>query len=154
MNDEKKVSPLARALGIVPESERKSNSGTFVVKSPSAPVLDKLDSDAEHARNTLYDMISKNNEAIDQLMEIARESMNPRAYEVLANMITGNAEIADKLLKVHSDKQKIDSGTVPNTGNTNVQINGNVSFVGTTNDLLTMVREQQKTNLIEQDEDD
>lgn len=146
-NTEVNVNTLAKVLGIAVNGV--ANTALTVAPKKElvkAPQEDKLDNDAEHARQTVYDTIQKSNEAIDQLMEIARESMHPRAFEVLATMLKDNSDAALKLLQVHASKVKITQANgsgntvmVP-SGNTNI---GQAVFVGTTSDLLTMIRKTQ-----------
>ena len=43
--------------------------------------------DADYSRSNYYNLIEKGNEALDGILEVAKESQHPRAYEVAANMI-------------------------------------------------------------------
>lgn len=139
---------------------------TVTVISPSAALVDvKVHQDADTARDTLLAMIDKNNKSIDQLMEIARESMTPRAYEVVGNLIRHNADIAEKLLKIHADKQKVQNNAInlmhnemqantPGSGNTNIINIDKAVFTGTTSDLLTLVRDATPIQLQDQSAED
>ena len=44
------------------------------------------DNDYEYTRETLYDLIEKGREGIEEMIEVARQSEHPRAYEVLAGL--------------------------------------------------------------------
>jgi hypothetical protein len=178
------ASPLASALGITladdqaklkaeAEAAAKANLPTIIVQADSL-TGQKVEDDAELARNTLHAMIEKNNTAIDQLLDISRESMQPRAYEVLAQLIRHNADISEKLLKIHNDKTIVANNTInlarnrnnftgantgpggTTSGNTFVSIN-NAVFTGTTAELLEMIRTAAPNQLLDQsvpDDDD
>ncbi len=64
-----------------------------VVKEESKSVTihepDRSDNnpDALYSRANYYNLIEKGNEALEGILEVAKESQHPRAYEVAANMI-------------------------------------------------------------------
>jgi len=102
---------------------------------------DHLDKDYEHIRRQLYDLSNQGDEAIELMLELARESEHPRAFEVLGQLIKQNAEIAEKLMKLQKSKKEVnnldgvaalaDQGTV----------NNNV-FIGSTAELQKMLRDE------------
>ncbi len=136
---------LAEAMGIEPITD----SDQPIVKAPkpliSRPIEsgNRINDDAEYARTNIYDIIEKGVRSIEDAMDIARESQHPRAYEVLAQLLKVQSDNVDKLLKVHSDKQKL-VGNVENvnpTGNVTIE---KAVFVGTTDQLLDMIRRTDK----------
>ena len=48
---------------------------------------DNKNNDYEYSRETYYELIEKGKDALENMIEVARESEHPRAYEVLATMI-------------------------------------------------------------------
>ena len=42
------------------------------------------------------------------MLDLARESEHPRAFEVLGQLIKNNAEIGEKILKLHKSKKEQD----------------------------------------------
>ena len=70
-----------------------------------------IDSDYEYIRRSLYGLNDKGDEAIELMLDLARESDHPRAYEVLGQLIKNNAEIAEKLMKLQKSKKEITGGT-------------------------------------------
>ena len=158
-------SPLASALGIVlAQDQAKSDNEKKRAIALTQSRMDKANSDSDYARETVYSMIQKNSEAIDQLMDIARESMNPRAFEVLAGLIQTNVDAADRLLKIQADSQKVANNQInlernqaaaANAqpaigGNTNIYVDKAV-FTGTTAELLDMLKTAQPTEMLNQD---
>lgn len=149
-------SPLASALGVILAADQaKSDVELKRTEAAAINTEQKANNDANFARETLYDMIQKSNENIVELMRVAKESMSARHYEVLTQMILNNAQMADKLLKIHTDHQVVQNnainlvrnqgGTINPSGNVNIE---KAVFVGTTNDLLAMVRKAQERQMI------
>lgn len=94
------------------------------------------DNDFEFARRTYYDLLVKGSEALEEMMEVARATEHPRAFEVLSGMMKNVADINGNLLDMHKkqkDLSKDDSPKeLPQTTNNNV-------FVGSTTDLQRML---------------
>ena len=133
---------LEEALGLSPQP---TPNTAVVVARPPAPIAsdNKIEDDAEYARQEVYELVQKGAEAIDQIMEVARESQHPRAYEVLAQMLKTQSDNVDKLLKIQKDKKQLlqPDPTNPNTAPINV---ANAVFVGTSSELIRMIRKEQK----------
>ena len=105
--------------------------------------------DYEYSRDTYYDLIEKGRESLELMIEVARESEHPRAFEVLSNMIKGIADVNDKLMdlnKKQKDLQKEDAPTEATTTNNNL-------FVGSTTELQRMLMGNDE-KVIDQDSDE
>ena len=98
----------------------------------------KVDSDYQRVRKQFYDLAEQGDEAIELMLELARESEHPRAFEVLGQLIKNNAEIGEKILKLHKSKkeQDVDDTLVPANTNNNV-------FIGSTAELQKMLRDEK-----------
>ena len=109
---------------------------------------DDLDDDYNHIRQSLYDLTDKGDEAIELMLELARESEHPRAFEVLGQLIKQNADIAEKLIKLHKTKKEVskEDNITPTLGVTN-----NNLFVGSTTDLQRMLQDE---NVIDHGEEE
>ena len=97
------------------------------------------DNDYEYTRETLYDLIEKGREGIEEMIEVARQSEHPRAYEVLATLIKDTAQTSEKLMDLHRKIQTIDQMMLPppeQTGNTT-----NNLFIGSTTELQRMLKD-------------
>ena len=106
---------------------------------PIVPKSDNTDplvqDDFEYARATVYNLSDKSQEALELMMDLARESESPRAFEVLSNMIKQNAELASQLLDIQHQKVKLQS-----QDNTDVRkVTNNNVFVGTTEELQRLL---------------
>jgi hypothetical protein len=98
--------------------------------------------DFEYTRQVYHDLISKGTDALDDMMEVARMSEHPRAFEVLSTMIKSIADVNGDLLDLHKKKKdfhKKDIKALPQ-GTTN-----NNLFVGSTTDLQRMLQQVNET---------
>ena len=96
------------------------------------------DNDYEYTRETLYDLIEKGREGIEEMIEVARQSEHPRAYEVLATLIKDTASTSAQLMDLHRKIQQLDQMMLPppEKGNTT-----NNLFIGSTTELQRMLKD-------------
>jgi hypothetical protein len=107
-----------------------------------------IDKDYEHIRKQLYDLSEQGDEAIELMLELARESEHPRAFEVLGQLIKQNAEIAEKLMKLQKTKKEVENEDAKNlipyddirSGSSGVT--NNAVFIGSTAELQKMLRDE------------
>lgn len=100
------------------------------------------DPDADYSRSNYYNLIEKGNEALEGILEVAKESQHPRAYEVAANMIKNLSDVTEKLMilqKQQKELRKDDPAVAPTSQNINVE---KAVFVGSTADLLKKLRDE------------
>lgn len=104
---------------------------------------DMIDDDFEQARTALKDMVHKGQLAVDNIMDIARQSDHPRAFEVTGQLIKTVAETAKDLLDLQKQKKAL---SAPAAGEAPKQIGtqNNIVFSGNTNDLLKLLRKQDE----------
>lgn len=103
---------------------------------------DNFKTDYEYSRETLFDLINKGRDALEDMIEVARSSEHPRAFEVLSGLIKNVADVNDKLMdlnKKHKDISTKAQPQLPSGGNTT-----NNLFVGSTTDLQRMLQSQMK----------
>lgn len=102
---------------------------------------DKVKSDFEYSRDTLYDLIEKGRNALEDMIQVARESEHPRAFEVLSGLIKNVADVNDKLMDLNKKHKEVHAKDEPTKqiGNTT-----NNLFVGSTTDLQRMLQGQMK----------
>jgi len=94
--------------------------------------------DADYSRANYYNLIEKGNEALDGILEVAKESQHPRAYEVAANMIKNLSDVTEKLMILQ--KQQLDLKP-KEVAPTNINVDKAV-FVGSTADLLKKLKNE------------
>tara|TARA_Y100000361_G_scaffold149800_1_gene164581 strand:- start:157 stop:657 length:501 start_codon:yes stop_codon:yes gene_type:complete len=93
--------------------------------------------DLQYARMMLKQAEAYNAEAIEGILHIARNSDQPRAYEVAGGLIKNLQDNAKDMLDVH-EKQKRITADDPKARNIKTQNN---LFVGSTKDLLKAIKE-------------
>lgn len=92
--------------------------------------------DIEAVKKVHYDLIDKSKDALDNLMEFAKASESPRAYEVVANLIKTTADVAKNLADISTKEKKNNpTETINNTQN-------NV-FLTTTAELQKLLKGNQ-----------
>ena len=118
------------------------NMETKIQKHTSTGTKSKIDADFERVRRDLFDLSTQGEEAIELMMELARESEHPRAFEVLGQLIKQNAEIGEKVLKLHKSKKEQDKTDEPIALAQQGATNNNV-FIGSTAELQKMLRDEK-----------
>jgi len=149
--------PLASALGVILAADQ-AKTDLELKRSLAAALPDdqKASIDADFARENLYSLIQKSTVSIDRLSEIAKETSSARHYEVLSLLMQTNLKMAETLIKIQIDRQIAQNNAINlerNRGGTgapgsNVHIQ-NAVFVGTTKELLAMVKSTQDQQVIE-----
>jgi len=96
--------------------------------------------DADYSRSNYYNLIEKGNEALSGILEVARESQHPRAYEVAANMIKNLSDVTEKLMILQKQQKELNpQAAEQQTTNINVE---KAVFVGSTADLLKQIKNE------------
>ena len=93
--------------------------------------------DYEYSRETYYDLIEKGRESLELMIEVARESEHPRAFEVLSGMIKGISDVNDKLMDLNKKQKEITKEDTPSSEG-GATTNNNL-FVGSTTELQRML---------------
>ena len=94
--------------------------------------------DADYSRSNYYNLIEKGNEALEGILEVAKESNHPRAYEVAANMIKNLSDVTEKLMILQRQQKELQP---KEAAPTNIAIDKAV-FVGSTADLLKRLKNE------------
>jgi len=72
--------------------------------------------DYEYARGSMISVIEKGNEALSDMLNVAQQSQQPRAYEVVATLLKTIADTNKDLLelqKKHKDIENMDGPQTP-----------------------------------------
>jgi hypothetical protein len=94
-----------------------------------------VDNDYDYSRENYYNLIEKGQEAIEGILEIAKESQHPRAYEVAGQLITNVAQTVDKLQDLQKKLKELKD--LPKTASPQIK---NALFVGSTKELQQMLK--------------
>jgi len=121
-----------------------------IVKQDFKPVVPRrednekadVDNDYKYSRENYYNLIERGQEAIEGILDIAREGQHPRAYEVAGQLIGQVGQTVDKLQDLQ--KKLKDLKELPKTANNNIK---NALFVGSTAELQKMLKKDENTKV-------
>lgn len=109
---------------------------------PREPMNKEVENDFQYARENLMDVIEKGQEALFDMMDVARQSQHPRAYEVISTLMTTLVGANKDLLDLQSKKKKL----LEIDPNANTQQVTNNLFVGSTAELQKMLDQRRNNN--------
>ena len=101
--------------------------------------LDDVDSDYKYQRENFYNLIERGQDAIDGILEVAKQSDHPRSYEVAGNLISQVAEVTEKLSRLQNSMKRLKE--VPSNAPKNVT---NALYVGSTAELQKLLKGDKK----------
>jgi hypothetical protein len=130
--------PLANALNIAPmvPSDSSSKSNEIIAKQPNE--IESLASlDFTQVRENYYNIILKGSEALEDALEVARQSQSPRSYEVLATLMGTLKDVNKELLAMHKTAKELQREDVGDNITNN-------TLVLTTSELLTLMKKNQE----------
>jgi hypothetical protein len=93
-----------------------------------------IETDYKYAREHLYDLIERGQDAIDGILDLSKETEHPRAYEVAGQLIKTVGETAEKLIDLQSKMKKLEADdSKPNTQHNHL-------YVGSTSELQKFLK--------------
>ena len=98
---------------------------------------DTVDTDIDYARENLYKIVESGNDALETLLNVAKASESPRAFEVVQQFIKTMADANKDLVELQR-KKKLLKGDVEKAK----EIHNNL-FVGSTAELQKMIKEMK-----------
>ena len=105
---------------------------------PPARIIPKTgkddDIDYNYARENYYNLIERNQDAVEEMLEIAKQSEHPRAFEVVGQLIKSGLDANKELMSLHKTKKELSIET-----NSSVNVN-NAVFVGSTAELQKLLK--------------
>ena len=97
---------------------------------------DKASRDYVYSRETYYELIERGKDALENMIEVARESEHPRAYEVLSGMIKNISDVNDRLMILNKGKKDLEKkNDVTEVNNTQ-----NNFYLGSTADVQRLLK--------------
>jgi len=127
MNMDKKLSDIfdIKPAEIIPE--------TFEVVETS----NDDDADFEFARRNIKDLAEKGKIAVDNILEVARATDHPRAYEVAATLIKSVGDLNKDLMDLRKKRKLLMDNM--STSSPEISVNQAV-FVGSTAELIKAIK--------------
>ncbi len=132
--DDKKKDAISNLLNISPIVKE----GSVVLYEEPLEVETQLDQDLEYSRQIMYDNIKNTQDALEEMLDIAKQSQHPKAFDTLNSLLNTSRNAAKDLLEFHKEKKSIKQeiqSTENNTTNNNL-------FVGSTAELLKMIKDK------------
>lgn len=99
----------------------------------------KSTEDLDFARNNVIDTIDQGNEALKEMLLLAKSSDEPRAYEVVATLIKTLVDANEKLVDLPNKVKTVKPDEGGKTVNNNL-------FVGSNADLLKMIQDMSNAS--------
>lgn len=135
--DEPDMLPVVQSTTDVVEATT-ATSGAIVATDNSA----QIDADTEYVKNTLKNLLGKGQDALETLIEIAKEEERASHFEALGGMINQLSNVAMGILEAENKRQKLKAGLGEAPQVVNNTQNNTVVFNGTTAELQAMLHQQ------------
>jgi len=101
--------------------------------------LEDVDTDYKYQRENFYNLIERGQDAIDGILDVAKNSDHPRAFEVAGNLISQVADVTEKLGKLQSAMKRLKE--VPNNAPKNVT---NALYFSSTAELQKLLKKDKE----------
>ena len=105
---------------------------------PPARIIPKTgkdeDIDYNYARENYYNLIERNQDAVEEMLEIAKQSEHPRAFEVVGQLIKSGLDANKELMALHKTKKELSIEKGP------TQVTNQAVFVGSTAELQKLLK--------------
>ena len=103
------------------------------------PIVNETDLEADYlkSRETYHNLIKKGTDALDHVLEVAKQTDESRAFEVVGQILKATSEVNKELLDMQKTMLDIKQIEI-NSGPKNVT--NNTLFVGSTKDLQQFLK--------------
>ena len=104
MTADDRIDEILEITSLVPTSELKPEPVVRI-----KPKTDGKDDDIDYnyARENYYNLIERNQDAIEEMLEIAKQSEHPRAFEVVGQLIKSGLDANKELMGLHKTKKEL-----------------------------------------------
>jgi hypothetical protein len=123
------------------------------------PVIEDRDVSAEDrsndiavVRETLHRVMGKSEDALDMILQLAKQSEHPRAFEVVGQMVKNVSDVASQLIDLHKKVADINKpvesarDAALNGGN-HIENQNNIVFTGTPQELLEAMKANREKDM-------
>ena len=130
MNSDTRIDEILEITSLVPTSEIKPESTTRVI--PQNGKDDDID--YNYARENYYNLIERNQDAVEEMLEIAKQSEHARSFEVVGQLIKSGLDANKELMALHKTKKELSIEKGP------TQVTNQAVFVGSTAELQKLLK--------------
>ena len=131
MKADTRIDEILEITSLVPTSEIKPESTTRVIPQKNGK---DDDIDYNYARENYYNLIERNQDAVEEMLEIAKQSEHPRAFEVVGQLIKSGLDANKELMALHKTKKELSIEKGP------TQVTNQAVFVGSTAELQKLLK--------------
>ena len=133
---------IDKALGIVEKVNPKIINSTSSENLPVVSISDEedIENDYNYQRQNFYKLVDQGSNAIEGILELAKEGEHPRAYEVAGNLIKQVAEVTEKLGDLQEKMRTLKEVRTHAPKNVKTAF-----FVGSTKELQNMLKDKTDT---------
>lgn len=130
---------ISKALGLNPMPVV---TGEIVEEPKKKSISDAPEDERDYAyaRENFYNVIEKGTEALENMLDVARASEHPRAYEVVSTLMKTLVDANKDLVKMGEEKRKAQK---EENGGDEKKVTNNNLFVGSTADLQQMLKDMR-----------
>ena len=114
-----------------------------MAQTPTLRDSDKANRDYDYSRETYYELIERGKDALENMIEVARESEHPRAYDVLSGMIKNISDVNDRLMILNKGKKELEK----KNETTEVNNTQNNFYLGSTADVQRLLKGDNLVNV-------
>ena len=130
MTVDDRIDEILEITSLVPTPE--------MAPEPPAMIIPKTgkddDIDYNYARENYYNLIERNQDAVEEMLEIAKQSEHPRAFEVVGQLIKSGLDANKELMTLHKTRKEL---SIEKSSGVNVN---NAVFVGSTAELQKLLK--------------
>lgn len=110
------------------------------VESVETQLSGDIETDYRYARENLYQIIENGSNALNDLVEIAKASEHPRAFEVVSTLMKTLTDANKDLLEIQTKVKKLkqDDPSTNQQGN----VTNNALFIGSTTELQALLNKK------------
>ena len=127
-----------------PESEEVVEDIQVIESNPENREID-IEEDYVQSSENYYKIFKQGVDAMEYALELAKQSDNPRAFEVYGQLMKNTSEVNDRLIDLQKKMEELKA--IEKKGNpTKVT---NALFVGSTSDLQKLIKNKQKEDAVD-----
>ena len=126
-----RIDEILEITSLIPTPELKPESTTRIIPQKNGK---DDDIDYNYARENYYNLIERNQDAVEEMLEIAKQSEHPRAFEVVGQLIKSGLDANKELMALHKTKKELSIEKGPS------QVTNQAVFVGSTAELQKLLK--------------
>jgi len=135
---------MEKIFDVVPVEEKKTQVITTKYNEPTDMQQDLNDA-YQQSRENLQGIIDQGQEAMAEILEIAKQGQHPRAFEVYGTLLKNMVDANKELLNIQKQMRDMDN-VKKEVNNTNID---QAIFVGSTEELNKLLKNNNEKKVID-----